>query len=171
VLYIERPTITYNPLTGDDFSRQLLTPIPSDLIFSLIDEYKGLLQLDRGRSSYRVTEQLARREADEVTIRVRSILTLMRFLATGVDVPAPLRSHSWRPAKIASGGNAPGVERPLKVYSSEDPPEAAFVAVRYHDYWYYIKSKGRTRRANRPSACSPACFSCNRRRRLPKGRC
>jgi len=224
VLYIERPTITYNPLTGEDFSRQLLTPIPSDLIFSLIqsgwradqllamslqringvvnvptegpfggydpaarkkfermieltmllsrrgviemqadssdgsntrylvfedaedaatrsliNEYKALLQLDRSRSIYRVTEQLARRETDEVTIRVRSILTLMRFLATGVDVPAALRSHSWRPAKIGSDGGAAAVDSPLKIHASEDPPKAAFVAVRYHDYWYYIK--------------------------------
>lgn len=36
IRYIERPTITYSPLKGDDFARQLLTPIPSDLIFSLI---------------------------------------------------------------------------------------------------------------------------------------
>ena len=36
IRYIERPTITYSPLSGEDFSRQLLTPIPADLIFSLI---------------------------------------------------------------------------------------------------------------------------------------
>ena len=34
--YIERPTITYSPLTGEDFARQLLVPIDSQLIFSLI---------------------------------------------------------------------------------------------------------------------------------------
>lgn len=34
--YFERPTITYSPLTGEEFAKQLLTPIPSETIFSLI---------------------------------------------------------------------------------------------------------------------------------------
>ena len=33
--YAERPTITYAPLEGQDFSRRLLKPIPVDVIFSL----------------------------------------------------------------------------------------------------------------------------------------
>jgi len=34
--YMERPTITYSPMTGPEFAEQLLTTIPTDLLFSLI---------------------------------------------------------------------------------------------------------------------------------------
>ncbi len=33
--YAERPTITYSPLAGEDFSRRMLKPIPVEVIFSL----------------------------------------------------------------------------------------------------------------------------------------
>jgi len=36
-VYIERPTVTYSPLTGDEFAAQLLTPISGNLIFSLLE--------------------------------------------------------------------------------------------------------------------------------------
>ncbi len=35
-VYIERPTITYAPLTGDNFAKQLLKPIPTEMVFSLV---------------------------------------------------------------------------------------------------------------------------------------
>ena len=44
----------------------------------------------------------------------------MRFLATGVDVPTALRSHSWLPGKTALDEGAVAVDSPLKVYSSEE---------------------------------------------------
>ncbi len=36
MLYAERPTITYSPLVGQEFSQQLLTPISNELLFSLV---------------------------------------------------------------------------------------------------------------------------------------
>jgi len=36
MVYFERPTITYSPLAGQEFTQQLLTPIPDELIFSLV---------------------------------------------------------------------------------------------------------------------------------------
>lgn len=34
--YEDRPTITYNPVTGDQFTKSILTPLPPSSIFSLI---------------------------------------------------------------------------------------------------------------------------------------
>ena len=225
MVYIERPTITYNPLSGDDFSRQLLTPIPSELIFSLIqsgwpvdqlleltlqringitnapintqrggydqkarqnfkrmveltllliaknaiemqaevngdktssnlvlednqdpstvaliNEYKTLLDLNPEQSVFRVTKQIARREQDEITIKVRSILTLMQFLATGIIVPDTLYQDSWQPEASLFSEEGSLLKSPLQVYASQEEPESAFVAIQYRQYWYFIKN-------------------------------
>ena len=36
MVYFERPTITYSPLAGQEFTQQLLTPLPNELVFSLV---------------------------------------------------------------------------------------------------------------------------------------
>jgi hypothetical protein len=37
VRYMERPTITYTPLKGTEFAEQLIQPIPTDMVFSLVE--------------------------------------------------------------------------------------------------------------------------------------
>jgi hypothetical protein len=226
VRYVERPTITYSPLTGEDFANQLLSPIPSDLLFSLlqsgfpadellamslekvgtvrnapfdrppvdneefrnfrrmvrliiqiarhqafemqdaksgdgepgggervlvftrnadpetqalIDEMKVLLDVDPTLSVYRLTENTIGRDPDEVTIRARSLLALMTFLAQGVELPAS-QSVEGRLTRETDTDDTTGAPAhiPLHVHSSVEKPAGAFISVNYRGYWYYV---------------------------------
>ena len=56
-VYIERPTITYSPLTGDEFAKQLIKPIPTEMVFSLVSSGwppRGLLLM----TLYRLNDKL-----------------------------------------------------------------------------------------------------------------
>ena len=223
IRYIERPTITYSPLSGDDFAKQLLTPIPPDLIFSLIQsgwpakellmmslqrinsvvntrdnsvakqtdpeqqqfmrviqliielsnrgaievinknqndnyvptlvfestddvdtlrliaEFKQILGLDPERARFHVTTRVVQRKPDEITIRQRSMLTLMGFLAHGVAIPPAHAEISAPPSQqTGSGDDRQTIASPLRIHTSVERPSNAFVSVRYQGHWFSI---------------------------------
>ena len=225
VSYIDRPTITYSPLSGEEFAQQLLTPIPSESIFSLaqsgwpggqlmmmsferlnhlrniafnpvltreqvrqmekfelavkliielgkrnafeshpgkdkdaknhylvfeqnpdpdtrelIDRFKKVLQLDPDISIFRITDRQINRKPDEITIKLKSMLTMMGFLAHGVEIPEAHMQEEY----VEQNPEATNIVNndtfiPLNIRSSEDKPDNAFVAIEYQDYWFYIE--------------------------------
>jgi hypothetical protein len=223
IRYMEQPTITYTPLKGGEFAEQLLKPIPTEMVFSLvesgwppeelmvmcffrvnnlvnvpfdvelqegdaerlrafrstmeqlielarlnaiemqrrgqedeeirvlvfnteadpraqarIDAFKSNVGLDPAQSEFEITRKTIRREPDEITVRVRSLLELMGFLSHGVEVPAThLEELRVRPPAVAADDWARSLI-PLHVETSVDPPESAYVAVRHQDHWFYI---------------------------------
>ena len=224
MLYAERPTITYSPLIGQEFAQQLLTPIPSELIFSLvqsgwppdqllmmglerlnkvenihfgtvpstesleglrtfqhvvqlmielsrrralemqsnksetpntrslvfekvqdnetqmlINELKSILGLDPDHSVFRVTRRLIGRNPDEITVRVRSLLTMMGFLSRGVEIPAAhIEEKRVEEMTLPVDAELRSLLFPLRIHSRVDKPTDAFVAVRHYDHWFYI---------------------------------
>ena len=222
--FTDRPTITYAPITGSQFNKSFMTPIPPravlfliqsgwpvDMIFPLtVDSINGLRSQVLGGASertgmedyYRTIELLRRLQKsgatgmqimkndaskdtpillfykdalssegksdlravsellglrsdldsaivkygylpssdDEIAMLTRSMLQLISFLATYVDVP-PEHVASGRTIKtIAADDYAVGhLRRILRIHSSQDKPEEAFVSVRYKDYWYWIE--------------------------------
>ncbi len=225
MLYAERPTITYSPLGGQEFSQQLLRPIPNDLLFSLVQsgwppeqllmmglerlnhlqnlhfgtvpstanierirefdrvvqliielskrrsiemqsgnagkpndrflvfkqvndidtrnlikEFKSLLNLDPDQSTFRVIKTLIGRRPDEITMRVRSLLALMGFLSSGVEIPAAhVDEERAEKITIPVDTEYQSILFPLKIHSSVEKPKDAFVAVQHHGHWFYIK--------------------------------
>lgn len=223
IRYLERPTITYSPLSGDDFSKQLLTPIPPNLIFSLVQsgwpaeklltmslerindivntgyfsvakqtgpeqqqfmrviqltielskrgavemqgqnqsddhapflvfestddvetlkliaEFKQILGLDTERDKFLVTTRVVQRKPEEVTIRLRSMLTLMRFLSHGVAIPpAHAETSILQSPQTVSSGDRQTIPPPLQIRASVERPSNAFVAVFYQGHWFSI---------------------------------
>ena len=224
VTYIDRPTISYSPLSGEDFAQQLLTPIPSASIFSLaqsgwpaaqlmmmsferlnhlnnitfgpvlsdaqitqmqkfelavqlivklgkhngfdsyhgdgkdansrylvfeenptpetqelITQFKKVLQLDPDITVFRITDRQINRKANEITIKLRSLLTLMGFLSHGVEVPVEHMQDKFveqNPAATKIVNNDLFV--PINIHSSAEEPDNAFVAIEYQDYWFYV---------------------------------
>jgi hypothetical protein len=120
---------------------------PSSIVFAsnpdeetqvLIDRFKVLVGLDPERSEFRITQNIVRRGPDEITIRMRSLLALMSFLAQGVEAPAVHLEQGL------TGGAYPPDEAvrssliPLHVRVAEQRPEGSFVAVPYAGHWFSI---------------------------------
>jgi hypothetical protein len=105
---------------------------------ALIDRFKTLLGLAPERREFRVTQDIVGRQPDEITIRMRSLLAMMSFLAQGVEAPAVHLEQGL------TGGAYPPDEAmrssliPLHVQVAEQRPEDSFVAVPYGGHWFYI---------------------------------
>ena len=223
-IFTDRPTITYAPITGSQFNKSFMTPIPpravlfllqsgwsADMIFPLtVDSINGLRSQisagSRARSGdddyYRVVELIRNMQADgatgmqlqrdvlsnetalliihksaldeegkaalaefdsllglrpdlqeigvrygylptddtEITMITYSMLQIIIKLATEIDVPAE-HAADGRTVPSATFSDEGGRRQLVRITSSEDEPENAFVAVKYRDYWYSIDDR------------------------------
>lgn len=222
--FTDRPTISYAPITGGQFNKSFMTPIPprsvlfllqsgwaADMIFPLtVDSINGLRsQIAAGARErtgddefYRVVEllrqiqlegatgmQLQRDELSnesalliihkkalgeegraafaefdsllglrpglqavsvkygylpendtEIAMITYSMLQIIIKLATQIEVPAE-HAASGRTIPTATFASSGGNRRLVRITSSEDKPENAFVAVNYRGYWYSIDDR------------------------------
>ena len=103
----------------------------------MIAEFRSIVGLADEHASFEVTHRVVGRRADQVTMRVRSVLELMGYLARGVQLP---QEHIDE--QRAVGANTPPdasrTAVPLRVLSSTEQPAGAYVAVRYGDHWFYL---------------------------------
>lgn len=225
-LYADRPTITYQPLRGEKFTRSLMTPVSPAAVLSLIQSRSGAQMVLRicaqsinglnnrsaGRSSvnpgdsdfYKLTESLRKiqqsmawgmrieenenekkaavtfftkedvdpeiaaeigsakellgldpdsreyevvygelpRNDKEIAILTRSMLGILSELASYIDVPEEHLAEGRVFAVAEKDTEAAfGVKPLIRIHSSPDRPDDAFVAVRYRDYWFWIDDR------------------------------
>jgi hypothetical protein len=217
--FSDRPTITYMPLSGAEFTRSVLTPIPPHTIMSLIQagwradllirltvraingvaaaasmgneagdsrflelvrlmgkiqtagglsfriEKRGkddvAIVMIRGESSAEIQRDRARiveilgidpnlgeyhlvfgRQAsapNEIAMLTRSIIEMLVDLSLWIEVPPEHEaSGRTRPTLDRESLEAYGFKPLIRVRSSTDAPESAFVAVRYEGIWFWI---------------------------------
>lgn len=225
-LYADRPTITYQPLRGEKFTRSLMTPVSPVAVISLIQSRSGVEMVLRicaqsingmnnrsaGRMSanpgdrgfYKLTESLKKiqqsmawgmrieetedkdkatvsffgkkdvdsetaaeiasaqellgldpntheyeivngefaRNDKEIAILTRSMLGILSEMASYIDVPEKHLAEGRAFAVDEKDTEAAyGVEPLIRIHSSSDRPDDAFVAVKYRDYWFWIDDR------------------------------
>ena len=161
--FSERPTITYLPVEGQEFSAHLLSDIPSEIIFAAaqagwaIDFFMriGIQRLGAAENmpfgdipatgygdskTQFKTERVTNIKDDEISIQTRSVMAIMEFMARGVEVPlAYLEEGRVIDYGLhSSEGQAAQGLIPFRMHSSKNRPQNVFAAVRFNNYWYYI---------------------------------
>lgn len=86
VIYIERPTITYTPLTGQEFADQLLTPLSRETMFSLAQsgwpaEQLLIMGIERLGPFKNLTLDTSQPENEHQLTEFLGVLDLLLFLS------------------------------------------------------------------------------------------
>lgn len=112
-----------------------------------IAEFKSLAGLDSNGNWFKIKDNFADMGPSKITLRCRTLLSMLFFLSQGVDVPQKDRDAGL----VTTTKNLDGSifdwndisRRLLKVHFSESSskmrPAGAYVACRYRDNWFYIK--------------------------------
>lgn len=107
-------------------------------IQALSDELRHELNLDPDIDDFVITERMMRREADEITIKSRSLMSVMSFLSRGIDVPKQDRDDGRVVALPPMVREEILALLPLHVHTQKQRPQDPYVAVRYRNDWFYI---------------------------------
>jgi hypothetical protein len=98
-----------------------------------------LLGLELGRSEYRLVFGHHAADGSEIAMLTRSILEMLAELAMWIEVPA---EHVEAGRTLSSNDPSDmedlGFKPMVRVHSSTEKPDSAFVMVRYDGLWYWI---------------------------------
>jgi hypothetical protein len=110
--------------------------VPADVVEKSA-EIRRLLKLPPDRQQFVLIYSPARGAENELAVNSRSMLQIMGAFATYLDAPEEhLKDHSAVPAFE----HAPTETRqdPVRIRSGKEKPDAAYAAVHYRDYWFWI---------------------------------
>jgi hypothetical protein len=107
-----------------------------------ITEVRKMLGLDPKAREFRVVYGSIASDDKEIAILTRSVLQVILNLASCIEVPethvAEKRVIPSLAEKTASGSPVPPI---MRIRSSSQKPEDAFVAVPYRNHWFWIDDK------------------------------
>ena len=108
--------------------------VPEDIQDNM-KEVSTLLGLQPGIQEARVGYGLIQKDDTEIAMLTRSMLQIMIELASQINVPQEHITKHWTLPSEFWGDEDNYL---IKINHSKEKPEDAFVAVKHHDYWFYI---------------------------------
>jgi hypothetical protein len=105
-------------------------------------QLKRLLAVDSHLNAFRVVHGKFALDADEIAVLSRSMLQIMTAFAAGIETPPADMAgihmdEAWQRKGLDKSHSRPWIH----VKNSASKPDAAFVAVHYRDYWFWIDDR------------------------------
>ena len=121
--------------TGVVFFRR--DDVPPD-IAEKAAEIRRLLKLPLDQQRFILTDSPTRGAENELAVNSRSMLQIMQAFASQVQLPAAhIKDRSaWPSLEEAPASEARS--QSVRIHSSKEKPPAAFAAVRYREYWFWV---------------------------------
>jgi hypothetical protein len=112
--------------------------LPPEIIEAL-KEFEKLLGLRPESSDLKVRYGSIPETDQELALQTRSMLQIMIALATQIDVPSEhVEGGLTVPSLILPDSEEAKMRQLIKVHTTPDKPEKAFVSVNYRDNWFWI---------------------------------
>jgi hypothetical protein len=111
--------------------------IPPDVLAD-IAELRRLLHLNPDGTEFVLTSAPLPSSDTEIAVQTRSIIELMKTMAVEVEVPPEDVSQHKAAPGFETGHDVSGVVPIIRIRSSKQKPNDAFVAVHYRNYWFRI---------------------------------
>lgn len=102
-------------------------------------EMERLLGMDDQLDQIKVTYGLLPKSKDELALLTRSMLQMMIALSTTIEVPeSHVAEHLTYPIRFQPGEDEAKLGQAMRIQSSTEKPERAFVSVNHLDHWFWI---------------------------------
>jgi hypothetical protein len=104
-----------------------------------VHNFKNILGLDLAAREFRVTYGVVPANDKEIAFLTRSILEILTDLSSRIEVPeAHVTEHRVGPTPVADLGPDGPIPTLIRITSSANRPDNAFVATPYRGYWFSI---------------------------------
>jgi len=111
--------------------------IPPEILAD-INELRQLLHLNPTATDFELTTAPLPSSDTEIAVQTRSIIELIKNMAVQVEVPPEDVSQHKAVPGFETGHPVPGVTPIIRIRSSKEKPDDAFIAVRYRNLWFRI---------------------------------
>jgi hypothetical protein len=108
-----------------------------------IREIKSLLGLDPGKKEFSLSNNAQKRGSDTITIRTRSIMSILFYLSQSVEAPpshedAGFVSVTKNPDGSRFDWQTTPAGQLFRIHQSRTKPRSAYLAIPYRGHWFYV---------------------------------
>lgn len=120
-----------------------IDPKEKDRMADQVKELRQLLKLDASQDTYNIVWDSTSHKDDEVAIKGRSLFGVISFLSHGVEPPSEHEAQGLVTVTRDAAGQpfdwSKITGRLMRIHSSKEAPDGAYVRIRYRNRWFYIE--------------------------------